>query len=254
MALTLDATTWAPAYSGGAQRRRSGLCRAGGLDRTRGHGQTCLGREWLRMLRQVRRAVPRSWTVTSWRIEVSMPAGCFGVSPGWGSRVWPVNTGGPFRPGPGACSPLKTFVPSQARPGSTQASPSKAATVNSHCTLLACWEAGDKDPWSILTDLPRGGQSGLSLWVRAWIGQGFNITKRTGWQWQRTHMTKPGRATRLWLAVAVATLSLLSVGVEAEETVPASTVLDVAALFPQQPRTRRATRLRLVSVFRRGWT
>ena len=31
------------------------------------------------------------------------------------------------------------------------------------------------------------------------------------------------------------------------------TVLDVTALVPQQPRTRCATRLRLVSVFRRGW-
>ena len=64
---------------------------------------------------------------------------------------------------------------------------------------------------------------------------------------------KPDRAARLWLAVAVATLWLLSVGGEADETIPTSTVLDVTALVPQQPRTRRATRLRLVSVFRRGW-
>jgi hypothetical protein len=67
-------------------------------------------------------------------------------------------------------------------------------------------------------------------------------------------MTKPDRAARLWLAVAVATLWLLSVGGEAEETIPASTVPEVTALVPGQPRTRRATRLRLVSVFRRGWT
>ena len=66
-------------------------------------------------------------------------------------------------------------------------------------------------------------------------------------------MTKPDRAARLWLAVAVATLWLLSVGGEAEETIPVSTVPDVTALVPGQPRTRRATRLRLVSVFRRGW-
>ena len=66
-------------------------------------------------------------------------------------------------------------------------------------------------------------------------------------------MTKPERAARLWLAVAVATLWLLSVGGEAEETIPASTVPDVTALVPAQPRMRRATRLRLVSVFRRGW-
>jgi hypothetical protein len=66
-------------------------------------------------------------------------------------------------------------------------------------------------------------------------------------------MTKPARAARLWLAVAVATLWLLSVGGEAEETLPASTVPDGTALIPAQPRRRRATRLRLVSVFRRGW-
>src|SRR5499433_2519649 len=66
-------------------------------------------------------------------------------------------------------------------------------------------------------------------------------------------MTQPERAARLWLAVAVATLWLLSVGGEADATLPASTVPDVTALVPAPPRTRRATRLRLVSVFRRGW-
>ena len=66
-------------------------------------------------------------------------------------------------------------------------------------------------------------------------------------------MTQPDRAARLWLAVAVATLWLLSVGGAAEETIPASTVPDVTALVPQPPRMRRATRLRLVRVFRRGW-
>ena len=38
-----------------------------------------------------------------------------------------------------------------------------------------------------------------------------------------------------------------------EETIPASTLLDVTALCPERPRSRRATRLRLVSVFRQGW-
>ena len=46
---------------------------------------------------------------------------------------------------------------------------------------------------------------------------------------------------------------LLSVGGEAEETIPASTVPDVTALMPTPPRRRRATRLRRMSVVRRGW-
>jgi hypothetical protein len=89
--------------------------------------------------------------------------------------------------------------------------------------------------------------------LRAWIEQVFKSTKRAGWPWQRTHMTQPERAARLWLAVAVAPLWLLSVGGEAEETLPASTVPDITALVPGQPRTRWATHLRLVRVLRRGW-
>jgi hypothetical protein len=67
-------------------------------------------------------------------------------------------------------------------------------------------------------------------------------------------MTKPERAARLWLAVAVATLWLLSVGSEAEETIPVSTVPDLVALVPTPRRARQATQLRLMSIFRRGWT
>ena len=121
------------------------------------------------------------------------------------------------------------------------------------CPLLACWEAGYTDPWLILTDRPP--EAGSAGWygLRAWIEQGFKITKRAGWQWQRTHMSKPARAARLWLAVAVATLWLLSVGGEADAMIPASTVPDITTLVPRQPRTRQATRLRLVGVFRRGW-
>ena len=81
----------------------------------------------------------------------------------------------------------------------------------------------------------------------------MKITKRAGWQWHRTRMSHPERAARLCLAVAVATLWLLSVGGAVDATIPASTLLDVTELCPARPRSRRATRLRLVSVFRQGW-
>jgi hypothetical protein len=66
-------------------------------------------------------------------------------------------------------------------------------------------------------------------------------------------MTQPERAARLWLAVAVATLWLLSVGGMAEEAIPASTLLDVSEALAGARRQRPVTRLRLVSIFRRGW-
>ena len=53
--------------------------------------------------------------------------------------------------------------------------------------------------------------------------------------------------------MAVATWWLLRVGGATEETIPVSTLLDVTGLYPERPRTRRATRLRLVSVLRQGW-
>ena len=165
-----------------------------------------------------------------------------------------INTGGTFRPqGRVRGVPLKTLVPEPGTAWQGTGIAFKGRHRQLHCTLLACWDAGYKEPWLLLTDLPPEASTACWYGLRAWIEQGFKITKRAGWQWQRTHMTQPDRAARLWLAVAVATLWLLSVGGEAEETIPVSTVPDVTALVPGQPRTRRATRLRLVSVFRRGW-
>ena len=212
-------------------------------------------REWLRMLRQVRRAVPRAWTVL-----VLADRGLYArwllrriTRLGWHPFLR-INTGGTLRPqGQVRGVPLKTLVP---QPGTTWQGTGiafKGRHRQLHCTLLACWEAGYKDPWLLLTDLPPEASTACWYGLRAWIEQGLKITKRAGWQWQRTQMTKPERAARLWLAVAVATWWLLSVGGEAEETIPASTVPDVTALVPAPPRTRRATRLRLVSVCRRGW-
>jgi hypothetical protein len=83
--------------------------------------------------------------------------------------------------------------------------------------------------------------------------QGCKLPKRGGWQWQRTRMTDPQRAARWWLAVAVATVWLLSVGGLAEDTLPVSTLLPLADADCPPARPRPATRLRLVSLFRQGW-
>jgi hypothetical protein len=213
-------------------------------------------REWLRRLRQVHRAIPRSWTVI-----VLADRGLYArwlfrriTRLGWHPFLR-INTGGTFRPkGTVRGVPLKTLVPEPGTAWQGTGIAFKGRHRQLHCTLLARWEASYKDPWLILTDLPPEASTACWYGLRAWIEQGFKITKRAGWQWQRTHMTKPERAARLWLAVAVATLWLLRVGGEAEETIPVSTVPDVTALLPMQPRMRRATRLRLVSIFRRGWT
>jgi hypothetical protein len=170
--------------------------------------------EWLRMLRQVRPAVPASWTVmvladrglyARWLYRRS-------VRLGWHPFLR-INTGGTFRPeARNRFQPLRSLAP---RPGSRWQGRGTAFVSRPcrlDCTLLACWEEGYKDAWFILTDLPPESSEACWYGLRAWIEQGFKITKRGGWQWQRTRMTDPERAARLWLAVAVVTLWLLSVG------------------------------------------
>jgi Transposase DDE domain len=210
-------------------------------------------REWLRLLRLLRPALPHGWTVI-----VLADRGLYApwlfrriTRLGWHPFLR-INTGGSFRPTGATCwRPLTTFVP---RPGTSWRGAGVAFTRHQvACTLLARWEEGYKDPWLILTDLPPEASDAGWYGLRAWIEQGFKITKRAGWQWHRTRMSQPERAARLWRAVAVATLWLLSVGGAADETIPARTLLDVMAWYPGRPRTRRATRLRLVSVFRQGW-
>jgi hypothetical protein len=210
--------------------------------------------EGLRMLRQVRAVVPRRFFVI-----VLADRGLYArwlfrriVRLGW-HPLLRINTGGTFRPAASAhYQALRSLVP---HPGAQWVGAGTAFQGPRHlnCTLLARWDAGYTDPWLVVTDLAPSAGEACWYGLRAWIEQGFKITKRGGWQWHRTRMTDPQRAARLWLAVAVATLWLLSVGGMAEETIPESTLLPLTADAWSASRPRRATQLRLVSVFRRGW-
>jgi hypothetical protein len=211
--------------------------------------------EWLRMLHQVRAVVPRRFFVI-----VLADRGLYArwlfqriVRLGW-HPLLRINTGGTFRPaGTVHYQPLRELVPQPGTQWVGTGTAFQGPRRRLNCTLLARWEAGYADPWLLLTDLTPSAGEACWYGLRAWIEQGFKIIKRGGWQWQRTRMSDPQRAARLWLAVAVATLWLLSVGGMAEETVPESTLLPLAPDDVPAARSRRATQLRLVSVFRWGW-
>jgi len=211
--------------------------------------------EWLRMLRQVRAVVPRRFFVL-----VLADRGLYArwlfqriVRLGW-HPLLRINTGGTFRPATSAhYQPLRELVPAPGTQWVGAGTAFQGPRRRLNCTLLARWDEGYRDPWLLLTDLAPSAGDACWYGVRAWIEQGFKITKRGGWQWQRTRMTDPQRAARLWLAVAVATLWLLSVGGLAEDTLPESTLLPLADADCLPSRSRRATQLRLVSVFRQGW-
>ncbi len=211
--------------------------------------------DWLALLDELQPAIPPTMTVI-----VLADRGLYArwlfqhlCRRGWHPFLR-INRGATFRPaGQDAFVWLSTLVPTTGTTwrGRGTAFASRASRLD--CTLLARWEDRYTDPWLILTDLPPETSDVSWYGLRAWIEQGFKVTKRGGFQWQRTRMTDPERAARLWLAVAVATLWLLSVGGAAEETSPPNPLVDLSATLAHQRRQRHATRLRLVSVFRRGW-
>jgi len=122
------------------------------------------------------------------------------------------------------------------------------------CTLLACYEAGYADPWLIVTDLPASAANVVWYSMRSWIEAGFKDTKRGGWQWHQTKMSDPARASRLWLAIAVATLWAVSVGGEADATLPCSTLAELPQLHVavRQRKSTQRSRPRLQSCFAHG--
>jgi hypothetical protein len=119
-------------------------------------------------------------------------------------------------------------------------------------TLLVQWEDGFEEPWLILTDLPA--TQAMPCWygLRSWIECGFKHIKSAGWQWQYTRMVDPERATRFWLAIAVATLWVLSVGGEADANIPASSLDALPENHIARCRAPKDPHVRLLSCFHRG--
>lgn len=221
-------------------------------------------REWLRMLRLLRPAVPADWTVL-----VLADRGLYArwlfvriVRLGWHPFLR-INQGCKFRPAEKAkfvwLSDLCGQVGQRWRGRGTAFSTKESQL---ECTLVAWWGEGHKEPWYILTDLAPEGSDAQWYGLRGWCEQGFKCIKRGGWQWQLTQMEKPSRAERVWLALAVATLWVVSVGSEMEvggglEGEPSTLVTGKAEM--EMPDVREllglggATQPRRLRLFRLGW-
>ena len=209
--------------------------------------------EWQALLKQFKGFLLAGWTVivladrglyAKWLFEAI-------VALGWHPFLR-VNGQGLFRPeGWFHWRPLSSFVPTGERwHGRGTAFNGKKAQLD--CTLLGYWGEDHKDPWLVLTDLAPECADACWYGLRSWIEQGFKRSKRGGWQWQYTRMDDPARAERLWMAIAIATWWLLSVGGEAEEQ--DDKPLDIK--IPSVPGSvrRRGKRWREIGIFQRGWS
>ena len=139
---------------------------------------------WLSLLRHLRASLPRALTVI-----VLADRGRY--APWLFKRIRDlrrhpllrVNLGGQFCPtGRHAFVPFKELVPHVGSGWSGRATAFKTPGAQLPCTLLACWAEGDAEPWLLLTDLPPENAAAAWYGLRAWIEQGFKLTKRAGWQ------------------------------------------------------------------------
>ncbi len=219
---------------------------------------------WERLLAQMGAGVPDGWLVI-----VLADRGLYArwlfraiVAQHWHPFLR-VNQHGQYRPvGQARFRPLATVVRRghDGWKGTVECFASSSCRLT--CTVLAQWAEPHTDPWLILTDLPPEAAEAAWYGLRAWIECGFKDSKRGGCDGQQTKMTRPERASRLWLAMAVATLWAVSVGGAVEATADEgrsavtleALTADLCAPLPfplPLPSTRRS-RPRLLSCFRRG--
>jgi hypothetical protein len=204
---------------------------------------------WLRMLRQLRPAIPADWMVL-----VLTDRGLYApwlfrriVRLGWHPFLR-INQGAKFRPaGQAHWYWLRELVNHEGERWQGQGNAFSSPQSRLPCTLLAWWGKGHEEPWFILTDLSAQGCDAAWYGLRTWCEQGFKCNKRGGWQWQQTRMTDPARASRLWLALAVASLWMVTLGSELEngptDEYPDLPDLRSLLVFPLQTGQRRQTRL-----------
>ncbi len=210
-------------------------------------------REWLRMLRLLRPAIPAEWTVL-----VLADRGLYArwlfrriVRLGW-QPFLRINQGCKFRPaGQAKFYWLRELCGQVGQRWRGHGTAFSTRECQLECTLVAWWGEGHAEPWYLLTDLPPDGCDAQWYGLRSWCEQGFKVFKRGGWQWQQTQMTDPARAARLWLALAVATLWVISVGSAMEGAPSGATeeLPDLQAILGVRP----AQQPRRTRLFRLGW-
>jgi hypothetical protein len=209
---------------------------------------------WEALFDHLQGSVPADWTVLVLADRGHTARWLFQhlVKQGWHPFLR-LNIGGNVRPaGAATFRPLATLVPHIGSRWSGRVTCFSSPESQVDCTLLARWDAGYAEPWLVVTDLAPEAAEAAWYGMRSWIEGGFKDIKRGGWQWHQTKMTDPVRATRLWLAIAVATLWVVSVGGEADAALPVSSLEDLPELHIARRRATGRTQPRDVELLPPG--
>ncbi len=190
---------------------------------------------WQELFQALKNIVP-----TGWKIIISADRGLYApwlyeeiVELGWHPFLRINHQQGQYQQSNSSSwQPLAKVVPCAGTSWSGKITCFKTNPID--CTLLAQWDKGYAEPWLILTDLtPNEANIGWYKF-RAWIESSYRDVKSDGWQWQRTRLSNPERAERHWLAMAVATLWMVTLGGE-EITSSDELIGDRRQLFESAP-------------------
>jgi hypothetical protein len=205
---------------------------------------------WQRMLRLLRRGVPAEMSVLVLADRGLYAGWLFRriVRLGWHPFLR-VNVHTTFRPtGSHRWYRLSELTPTVGSQWSGSGWAFKTNSSRLSCTVACWWAEGCSVAWCVLTDLVPSRCDVAWYGLRSWCEQGFKCVKRGAWQWHKTRMRDPERAERMWLAVAVATLWMLSVGSDVEDELHTANAPELGSLLPLS----RANQQRHVRVLRLG--
>jgi hypothetical protein len=209
---------------------------------------------WIGLLSHLQDTVPAEWTVI-----VMSDRGLYApwlyqhiVSLGW-HPFMRINKQGNFRPlNEAQFRGLATAAPTVGSAWCGEVECFSEPKSRLRCSLLARWDEGYEEVWLVVTDLAPEQATVVWYGMRSWIEGGFKDTKRGGWHWHQTKMTAPARAERLWLAIAVATLWVVSVGGEADANLAVSSLEALPETHVARRKASGCSRPRMISCFARG--
>jgi hypothetical protein len=209
---------------------------------------------WLQLIALLEGLVPQNWTVVVFSDRGLYARWLFRAikEHGW-HPFMRIQRQGLFQlPGESRWRDIRSVAPREEQQWSGEVLCYKGSNGRLSCTLLARWEAGQKEPWLVVTDLLPHEADCVWYGLRTWIECGFKDVKSGGWHWDQTKMRDPARIERHWLVIALATLWVVSIGGAAEENGIISGLEELPALEVGRKVRKGAGRARLVSCFRRG--
>jgi hypothetical protein len=119
-------------------------------------------------------------------------------------------------------------------------------------TLVVCWEKGYEEKLAVVTDLSAEQVQVAWYQMRFWIEDEYKDHKSGGWGWEQTKMSDPERASRVWLAMAVAMWWVVVVGGEEEASAQVARPRAKRRKVGRPPKPLQRPRNREQSCFVRG--